>query len=71
MLMEIHLRISFVGTVQGWEGDEGPRKWAEYARIWMSKLGASTKRGSLLEIQPPVEQQKKVGRVKNGPARAN
>ena len=71
MLMEIDLIQLFVGTYPGWEGDEGPRKWAEYARIWMSKLGASTKRGPRLEIQPPVEQEKKVGRVKNVPARAN
>ena len=71
MLMEIHLRISFVGAFPGREGDEGPRKWAEYARIWMSKLGASTKRGSRLENQPPLEQQKKVGRVKGLPARVN
>ena len=59
MLMEIHLRISFVGAFPGWEANEGPRKWAQYARIWMSKLGASTKRGPCLKIQPPIEQKKR------------
>ena len=68
MLMDTHENNLVVETYPGWEGDERPRKRAEIAQIRMLKLGASTKRGSRLEIQPPVEQQKKVGRVKSVPA---